>query len=215
MEALVTARRILAVALVLMCVAPVAVSAQSATPPPPAADTAADQSKTWIVLGGTATTMRGDCQEDCPAHGTGAYLHTGSVIGIVGYRLNRQMDAGVEVSWVPATLKNGDDARSTFLMGAAQFKPWATRGFFLKAAVGMAFVRNFPYDPTGTLPPATSKGLGLSYAAGWTFRQQARVGLQIFGAQHVAALGDFTTANTTINDVIGNYWSVGAAIVIR
>ena len=100
-------------------------------------------------------------------------------------------------------------------MGAAQYTPWPTRGFFLKAAVGMAFVRNFPYDGSGTLPPATSKGLGFSYAAGWTFRQQARVGVQVFGAQHVAALGDFTTGNTTINDVIGNYWSVGAAIVIR
>ena len=79
----------------------------------------------------------------------------------------------------------------------------------------MAFVRNFPYDASGTLPPATSKGLGFSYAGGWTFRQQKRVGLQLFGAQHTVAFGDFTLGETTINDVIGNYWSVGAAIVIR
>lgn len=216
MEHLVSARRVPAWVLALACLVPTAVSAQFATPQPaPAAATAADQARMWMVLGGTATTLRGDCQEDCPAHGTGAYLHTGSVLGIVGYRLNRQMDAGVEVSWVPATLKSGDHARSTFVMGAAQFRPWAARGFFLKAAVGMAFVRNFPYDGSGTLPPATSKGLGLSYGAGWTVRHNQRVGLQLFGAQHVAALGDFTTGNTTINDVIGNYWSLGAAIVIR
>jgi hypothetical protein len=216
MEHLVSARHFSAWVLALVCLAPVSVGAQSANPPPaPAAATAADQSRMWVVLGGTATTLRGDCQEDCPAHGTGDYLHTGSVIGIAGYRLNRQMDAGVEVSWVPANLRSGDDARSTFVMGAAQFKPWAARGFFLKAAVGMVFVRNFPYDGSGTLPPATSKGLGFSYGAGWAVRQHERVGVQFFGAQHVAALGDFTTGNTTINDIIGNYWSVGAALVIR
>jgi hypothetical protein len=209
-----TGRRLLVLAFALAWFAPEASAQSAATPANPAA-TPADQSGWSLVLGGTATTLRGDCQEDCPAHGTGAYLHTGSVLGMIRYRLNQHMDAGAEVSWVPVTLKSGDDARSTFVMGAAEYTPWPSRGFFLKAAVGMAFVRNFPYDGSGTLPPATSKGLGFSYAAGWTFRQRARVGLQIFGAQHVAALGDFTTGNTTINDVIGNYWSVGAAVVIR
>ena len=79
----------------------------------------------------------------------------------------------------------------------------------------MAFVRNFVYDGTGTLPPITSKALGLSYAAGWTFRRDERVGFQVFGAQHVAALGDFQTGGVTATDVIANFWSVGAAIVIR
>lgn len=209
-----TARRLLVLVVALACLAPVAVRAQSA-PEPAAAASTTDPGQWSIVLGGTATTLRGDCQEDCPAHGTGAYLHTGSVIGMALYRVSAHIDAGAEVSWVPATLATGDDARSTFVMGAALYQPWPARGLFLKAAVGMAFVRNFPYDGSGTLPPATSKGLGFSYAAGWTFRQQARVGLQIFGAHHVAALGDFRTSQATINDVIGNYWSLGAAIVIR
>ncbi len=177
--------------------------------------TLADQSRMWIVAGGTSTTLRGDCQEDCVAHGTGAYLHTGSFLGIVGFRVNPQMDAGVEVSWVPATSAAGDDIRSTFLLAAAQFRPWPTSGFFLKAGMGMAFIRNFVYDGTGTLPPITSKALGLTYGAGWTFRHDPRVGLQIFGAQHVAALGDFQTGGVTIENVMANYWSVGAAIVIR
>ncbi len=82
--------------------------------------------------------------------------------------------------------------------------------------MGMAFVRNFVYDGTGTQPPITSKALGLGYAAGWAFRRSDRVGLQMFGAQHVAALGDFQTGGGAIaTDVIANFWSVGAAIVIR
>jgi hypothetical protein len=38
----------------------------------------------------------------------------------------------------------------------------------------------------------------------------------VFGSQHVAALGDLTTSNaTTVENVVGNFWAVGAAIVIR
>ncbi len=173
------------------------------------------QSRTWVVLGGTSTTLRGDCQEDCVAHGTGAYLHTGSFLGDVGFRVNRQTNAGLEVSWVPATSVAGDDIRSTFLLAVAQFTPWQSRGFFVKAGMGMAFIRNFAYDVSGTLPPITSKALGLTYGAGWTFQHTARLGTQMFAAQHVAALGDFQTGGITAENVIANFWSVGAAIVIR
>ena len=199
-----------ALAFALVCLMP-AVAAGQTQP-----TTLADQSGMWIVAGGTSTTMRGDCQEDCVAHGTGAYLHTGSLLAIVGFRVNPQMNAGVEVSWVPATSATaGDDIRSTFLLATAQFRPWQTRGFFLNGGMGMAFIRNFAYDGTGTLPPITSKALGLTYGAGWTFRHTPRVGLQIFGAQHVASLGDFQTGGVIVENVMANYWSAGAAIVIR
>ena len=33
--------------------------------------------------------------------------------------------------------------------------------------------------------------------------------------QHVGALGDLQTVNGAISDVTGNFWSLGAAIVIR
>jgi len=79
----------------LACLTPVPAGAQassSASPSAsqPAADTAtaADRSRTWIVVGGTTTTLRGDCQEGCPAHGTGAYLHTGSVLAVAGVRIS-------------------------------------------------------------------------------------------------------------------------------
>ena len=200
----------------IVCLTPAATRAQTAAPAAQATSAeATDQSRTWIVLGGTSTTLRGDCQEDCVAHGTGAYLHTGSVLAIVGVRVNRQTDAGVEVSWVPATSTTNAEIRSTFLLATGQFRPWESRGFFLRGGMGMAFVRNFVYDGSGTLPPITSKALGLTYGAGWAFRRSDRVGLQIFGAQHVAALGDFQTGGVIAENVIGNFWSVGAAIVIR
>ncbi len=182
-------RTALTVAFALAWFMPVVASSQTTAP----IGAPTDESKTWLVFGGTATTLRGDCQEDCVAHGTGAYLHTGGLLAIVGLRVNRQMDAGVEVSWVPATSQTGADVRSTFLLATAEFRPWQTRGFFLKAGMGMAFVRNFVYDGTGTLPPITDKALGLTYGAGWTFRHTERLGVQVFGNQHVAALGDFQT----------------------
>ena len=199
----------------IACLAPAAAHSQTAPSSAGASGNAAAASRTWIVIGGTSTTLRGDCQEECAAHGTGAYLHSGSVLAIAGVRVNRQMDAGVEVSWVPATSKAGDDIRSTFLLAVAQFRPWESRGFFLKGGMGMVLVRNFIYDGTGTLPPITSKALGLTYGAGWTFRHNDRLGLQLFGAQHMAALGDFQTGGMTVENVVGNFWSIGAAIVIR
>jgi hypothetical protein len=59
-----------------------------------------------------------------------------------------------------------------------------------------------------------SKALALSYGVGWTFRRTDRLGLQVFGAQHVASLGDFHLGEVTVEHVVGNFWSVGAAIVI-
>jgi len=202
---------IAAIVVALMCAIPIVALAQTTT----ANGNAGDTSRTWIVLGATSTTLRGDCQEDCVAHGTGDYLHSGSFIGMAGMRVNRKADAGVEVSWVPATTRDGSAARSTFLLAAGQVRPWDAHGFFVKGAMGMVFVRNFVYDGTGTLPPITSKALGLSYAAGWVFRRERRVGVEVFGAQHLAALGDFQTGGTTATDVVANYWSIGAAIVIR
>jgi hypothetical protein len=206
---------IAAVAVALLWVMPTRAGAQITQPAAPAAGTSSPQSNAWIVIGGTSTTLRGDCQEDCLAHGTGSYLHAGSVVGDVGFRVNRQTDAGVEVSWVPATSAAGADIRSTFVLAAAQFRPWNSHGFMIKGGMGMAFVRNFIFDGTGTLPPITSKALGLTYGAGWTFRRSGRIGLQVFGAQHMAALGDFQIGEVTAENVIGNFWSVGAAVVIR
>jgi hypothetical protein len=204
-----------AIAVMIFALAVVAPAAAYAQATAPADGDAGEPSSLWLVLGGASTTLRGDCQESCVAHGTGDYLHTGSVAGIAGASLNRQMDVGAEVLWVPATATDGSEIRTTFVLGAAQFRPWQSHGLFVKGGIGIAFVRNFVYGQAGIEPPITSKALGLSYAAGWAFRRAERVGLQIFGAQHVAALGDFQTGGANATDVIANFWSLGAAIVIR
>ena len=41
------------------------------------------------------------------------------------------------------------------------------------------------------------------------------LGVQLFGAQHVAALGDSRTAGETAENASANFWSVGAATVIK
>ena len=81
------------------------------------------------------------------------------------------------MSWVPATTKDGQDFRSTFLLATGQFRPMASNGFFLRGGMGMAFVRNFVFDATGSVPPITSKALGLTYGAGWAFAPQQSCGL--------------------------------------
>jgi hypothetical protein len=103
--------------------------------------------------------------------------------------------------------------RSTHVDAIAQFRPWATKGFFLKGGAGMAFVRNW-VDVTG--PDAfNQKGLSVVIGGGWAFRPGERLGLQLFATQHAVALGDFQTGGDPIQNVMGNIWSLGAALVIR
>jgi len=95
----------------------------------------------------------------------------------------------------------------------AQFRPWSTQGFFIKGGAGMALVRNW-VATTGPNPD-DSKALSVVIGAGWEFNPNGRLGLQLFGMQHVGALGDLQTAGGQVNDVTANFWSLGAAIVIR
>ena len=107
---------------------------------------------------------------------------------------------------------NGDLIRATSILAIAEFRPWNSRGFFIKAGMGMSFVRNI-YDAAGE--PFVAKALGLTYGVGWTFRHGERAGVQVFGLQHVAALGDLITSTANFENVVANFWSVGAAFVIR
>ncbi|HEX6975917.1 MAG TPA: hypothetical protein VF147_16035 [Vicinamibacterales bacterium] len=167
-------------------------------------------SSLWLVAGGASATVRGGCQEceeDAP------YRHSGSLLFDVGRRVNPRMDVGAEVFWVPVNTSAGH-LRATHVDAVAQFRPWVTKGFFLKGGAGMAFVRDWIDVPA--TEPVTSKALSVVIGAGWEFRPGPRVGFQVFGAQHAAALGDLRTGSDTVaNDVMGNFWSLGAAIVIR
>jgi hypothetical protein len=161
------------------------------------------------VAGGSFSTIRGDCQtceEDYP------YRHSGSVLANAGVRVTPRMDAGVEFFWMPMETAGGR-IRNTHFDAVAQFRPWASKGFFVKGGAGMAFVRNW----VDVISPDSfnQKALSIVLGAGWVFRPQARFGLQVFGAQHAAALGDLQTATGQVPDVIGNFWSLGGGIVIR
>ena len=194
--------------LCLLALAPAMAFAQ-ATPQAPSSQTAGGASNVWFVAGAAFATMRGDCQtceEDFP------YRHAVAVLVDLGYRANPRMDVGVEVYWMPIDTSQGN-IRTTHIDAVAQFRPWQTRGFFFKGGAGMAFVRNW----VDTLGPGAinSKALSVVIATGWAFRPDKRVGWQLFASQHAAALGDLQTSTGDVPDVIGNYWSVGAALVFR
>jgi hypothetical protein len=195
-------------AVVIVCGAPAIAGAQQ--PPPPAAGPV-EFSRLWIVGGGASTTMLGDCS-DCAAD---TYLHTGSVLGVIGRSYSPRTDFGAEVLWAPTTLTTGDTIRVTFLMATVQFRPWQTQGFFIRAGSGMAFVRNWLGTIEDNAPSIRSKAFALGLGAGWEWRTRRRLGFQIFGAQHAAALGDLESSEGTAENVMGNFWSAGAAIMIR
>lgn len=204
MERVVNRRtRALLCSTILSMVAPVAAGAQSTPAAPKTA------SRLWLVGGGAFATLRGDCQtceEDYP------YRRSGSVLANVGYRVNDRMDVGAEVFWMPVDSADGQ-IRTTHFDAIAQLRPWGSRGFFVKGGAGMALVRNW-VDVIG--PGAeNSKALSVVIGGGWAFRPAERVGMQVFLTQHAGAIGDLTTAESDVQDVIGNFWSFGAAIVFR
>lgn len=167
--------------------------------------------KPWIVAGGSSTTLLGDCT-GCPAD---TYVHDGGVLAIVGSPLTPRTDIGVEIFWVPSSSAAGDKINSTYVMGTFQFRPWSTKGFLFRASSGMAFVRNWVVTTADSSQSFTSKAFALEIGGGWEWRLSQRFGAQLFGSQHVATLGDLETATTRVENVVGNFWSLGGAIVIR
>jgi hypothetical protein len=166
--------------------------------------------KPWIVVGGGSTTLLGDCT-DCPAD---TYIHDGGVLAIVGTPLTPRTDIGAELFWVPSSSAAGEPINTTYVMGTFQFRPWGSSGFFVRFSSGMAFVRNWVVD-TDTSTSFTSKAFALEVGGGWEWRFSRRLGTQVFGSQHVAALGDLQGATQRVENVMGNFWSVGGGIVIR
>jgi hypothetical protein len=196
------ARAALSLVVVCLVLVPDPAAAQETAAP-------ATDDRLWLVAGGAFSTLRGDCQT---CEGDYPYRHAGSLLRNIGYRVTRQMDVGVELFWMPVDTEDGR-VRSTHVDAIAQFRPWASSGFFLKGGAGMAFVRNW-VDVIGS-GAINSKALSVVIGAGWVFRPTARIGLQLFAAQHAAALGDLQTAEGPVPDVIGNHWSLGAGVVIR
>jgi hypothetical protein len=122
------------------------------------------------------------------------------------------MNVGAEIFWVPLETASGS-LNATHIDAVAQFRPWRTHGFFLKGGAGMAFIRNW----VDTIGPGAinSKALSVVVGGGWAFRTEKRVGFEVFASQHAGALGDLKTATADVPDVMGNYWSIGGALVFR
>ena len=113
---------------------------------------------------------------------------------------------------MPATTRSGTPFRATFLLGIVQFRPWESQGFFVKGGMGMAFTRNFLTEEEDTI---TQKALAVEIGGGWAFRSDKRVGFQLHGTLHVAALGDFVASEGVLENVMGNFLSLGGAVIIR
>lgn len=193
------------IALVWLFVIAAPAMAQSTTPPPDEA------TKFWLVAGGGSTTFLGDCT-GCEDK---TYFHSGGVLTTIGGSINRRTDLGVEVSWVPTRAPSGETLYSTFIVGKVQFRPWASRGFFLNGGAGTAILKNYILEPADPARVSRSKALAVVIGAGWEFRVARRFGAELFASQHAAAVGDLTLTRGTVQDVLANYWSVGGAIVIR
>ena len=186
---------------VLVWLIPAAALAQNAAPEP--------SSRLWIVAGGASGTLRGhcrECEEDFP------FRHGPALVGNAGYRVNSRLDVGADLFWMQWKNESGR-IRVTSIAAATQFRPWESKGFFIKGGAGMALVRNWVH--TLGPNPDNSKALAVLIGGGWEFKTKSRLGLQLFAMQHVGALGDLQTVNGAVPDVTGNFWSVGAAIVIR
>jgi len=185
-----------------------AVPTPSSVPPTPG-------SRIWIVTGAGFSTARAGCAT-CDLEGV--FYKSSSVVIDGGIRVNSKVDAGVEVYSVRTKVEQQDPIRTTFVLGLAQLRPWHQRGFFVRAGVGVGFVGNGiinPKMPDSLKAPYTTNSLGVVYGAGWIFSPYRRVAVQIQGTHHVAAMGELTTADGIIKNVVGNYWTIGTALVIR
>jgi hypothetical protein len=194
----------------LICLLPALAHAQ-APAPAAAAQGPALPSRLWVVVGGGSTSLLGDCS-DCAAED---YIHSGSFLVNAGASINRRTDVGGEFLFVPTTLETGEPISVSFVMASVQFRPWHTRGFFLKAGSGLAYMRNWLGTIDGATKAQRSTAFALGLGTGWEWRMRGRFGAQVFGSQHVVAVGDLETNSGIAENVMGNFWSFGAAIVIR
>ena len=150
-----------AMCIVLAGLIPTPALAQNAQPP-------IAPSGLWIVAGGASATLRGHCQ-DCPQDFP--FRNTGALIGNAGYRLTSRTSVGADLLWTQWRNESGR-IRATAIDAVAQFRPWETKGFFVKGGAGMALVRNWVHT-LGTNPD-NQKALAVVIGGGWEFNPTGR-----------------------------------------
>lgn len=206
-------RRLLAACILpALCLLPAPAAAQSAPTTTPAAP--ADGTRPWLMAGVFWTTSLGDCT-DCEDLAL-SYRKAPAIMATAGWTLNPRTDLGAEILWVGTNDSTSSDRiRVTFLLASVQFRPWRTRGFFVRTGAGMAFVHNAILSLEGEDLAFRSKAFALDVAGGWEWQLWRRGGVQLAATQHVAALGDLQISAQTVENVIGNFWTLGGAIVFR
>ena len=208
-------RQALTVLLLLHVFASSAAAQQPSQAPAPAQAPSSEGIRPWIAIGGGYTAVLADCT-DCAQ--SSDYRNAGSFLANLGVSLNSRADIGAELMWVPSSTASGETIRTTYVMAVGQYRFWRNKGFFVKGGAGMAFVRNWVVDLSGggnPSPPFTSKALSVGIGAGWEWRLRPRFGVQVFGSQHVAALGDLQANQALFENVVGNFWTIGGAVVFR
>lgn len=171
-------------------------------------------SQFWIVGGGGSSAVRAGC---ATCDRSGVFTNSRSFLVDAGLRVSPEVDAGVELLWVSTQIEGEAPIRTTFVLGVGQLRPWDHLGFFLRAGMGISIVGNL-YGPLGPplAPPFTTNALGLTYGTGWIIGWRRRQALQINASHHVAAIGELRTiSGESLKNVVANYWTIGAAVVLR
>lgn len=207
----------LVVALAVVSALTLATPARAQDGPPPAAPSPPPSPKPglWLAAGGGGVLARGHCGS-CDREGV--FLYSPGVLINAGIEITPRVDAGIEVSFVSSRIEKLDPTRTTFVLGVGQFRPWVDRGFSLRAGMGIGFVGNGIYNPTqrNLEPPFTTNAVALVIGLGWEFMRAERARFQFLATHHVVALGELTTVDGgSLKNVVGNYWLVGGALVIR
>ena len=167
-------------------------------------------SRGWLGVGLGYAAFRTDCT-NCERDDL--YSTGGSLMVSGGVAVNDRVDAGGEILWA-STAFDGGEYRASFLLGIVQFRPWKTRGFYLKGGLGLAFVRaSITVD--GQTTESKPKGLGVHYGAGWMFGRGRRVSFAPFGGHYVASLGDIPTAGGVAENPVSNVWFAGVTVFVR
>jgi hypothetical protein len=175
--------------------------------------TPTDGKHPYVGIGSSFTAFHAEC---CDREADGE--HKGAALVLDGgVTLQRRLDLGARLIWTPAKDDGGDTLNSTALLVVAKYRFWPSRGFFVSGGAGMAWMTNALALIDEPSPPARAKGLSVELAAGWEWRLHRHFGIQAFGSQHVIGLGDLPTQipGESLDNLIINYWSAGASIVIR
>ena len=192
--------------LTLLCLPAVALAQES-----PTQETV--PSRLWLVIGGVAGTVHGDCQE-CEEQFP--YHHSVGLVGNIGYRVNPRMDVGFDMFYMPFETTTGR-IQGAHLDAVAQFRPWSGHGFFVKGGAGMAFIQN--WAETTSIAPINSKALSVVVGGGWAFRRESRVVRARRDALRRAARGGArrSAAGSHLDrrrdgKLVGDRWRVGDSL---